>query len=84
MKENDIQAFPLQRKASYSSGMTLRDYFAAKALSRSSNYKPKSAYQWIRWFFGLSFKGLGMCNEDNAREAYKLADEMLKQRNEDK
>lgn len=59
-------AFPNNEGATDSYGMTLRDYFAAKALEGL-----------ISHFTGL---GKGKSPEDYAKRAFEYADAMLKQR----
>ena len=55
----------------YNSGMTLRDYFAAKAMQ---SYAGDEAFGDACTFMGKDF------NEEIARTAYQIADAMLKAR----
>lgn len=59
------QAFPHDERARYGkrAGMTLRDYFAAKALATASGYSGEDLATWSA--------------EDFARHAYAIADAML-------
>jgi len=63
---NEERAFPVSNDADVNGqrGMTLRDYFAAKALA-SMNWVGRDSYY-----------------EDDARMCYKMADAMLKAREE--
>lgn len=61
-------------------GWTLRDEFAKSAMQKPTSYKPKNFYHWLRWFFGYSYDSSYQDHKNNAENAYKLADEMLKQR----
>lgn len=61
-------------------GMTLRDFFANSAMQNPVSYKPRNIYQWFRWAFGYSYKACSRPNDENAIQAYELADAMLKQR----
>lgn len=69
---NDIQAFPTvdaNRPEDYGTrGMTLRDYFAAKAM---------------QGMFASSLVPQNVTNEELSIEAYKVADAMLKERLKD-
>ena len=74
MSDKDIPAFPTDSHESpfvkSSSGMTLRDYFAATALqgmlAHSTRYRPRDRYQ--HWHDAIS------------QEAYEIADSMLQER----
>jgi len=73
MKENDIQAFPVvgnSKEQNYlQEGMTLRDYFAAKALTVIPFMAEKVFQNENSW-----------SEKEIADEAYRIADEMLKTR----
>ncbi len=77
-KPNNPKAFP--NDWNIEDGMTLRDYFANSAMQKPTNYKPKNFYHWLRWFFGYSYNSSYQEHQNNAENAYKLADAMLKQR----
>ena len=66
MKDTGGPAFPQQDDATGSEGMTLRDYFAAKAMQAfAKNVGWESDRIWF---------------EDIAKAAYRMADAMLKTR----
>ena len=70
MNERDTYAFPLDTEDFIQYGMTLRDYFAAKVIGHcisEGNFNYPKEYK-------EAFK-------DAAFKAYKLADAMLKERN---
>ena len=70
----NIQAFPIQLTSGiYAEGMTLRDYFAAKAMQAiiSKNGSP-SEYHWAN---GTKDK-----KPELAQKSYGIADAMLKER----
>lgn len=73
-------AFACTNENEIQEGMTLRDYFAAQAIQSPVSYKPINFYHWLKWAFGYSFKGCSRPHEENAIQAYELADAMLKQR----
>jgi len=66
MKDTGGPAFPQQDDATGSEGMTLRDYFAAKAMQA---FAKKVGWESDRIWF-----------EDIAKAAYRMADSMLKAR----
>lgn len=68
------------RKAPSNPGMTLRDYFAARAMVQITQGRLKSPYQWLRWCFGLSIATCGIIPSVNAKQAYEMADAMLAER----
>ena len=69
MRDNEL-AFPVTTAtANYATGMTLRDYFAAKALQSILNPNPVTGQYALVTDF-----------EDCAITAYKMADAMLKAR----
>ena len=75
-KTNDCPAFPSTHPHGTEDGMTLRDYFAAKALPAVYAEAMKDAR-----------KGSGLLKYDNWREGlaidvYMMADAMIKARNE--
>lgn len=61
-------------------GITLRDYYAGLSMQKPVSYKPINFYNWLRWFFGYNFKACSRPHNENAIQAYELADAMLKQR----
>jgi hypothetical protein len=78
MSNKQIPAFPLEN-IPYHSGMTLRDYFAAKALPlvmqmRTDDYNKEMGKDW-NW-------DIGEDAEDIAKLTYKLANAMLEARDE--
>jgi len=90
-KPRNPNAFPTPMETAYEfnedgqtlgsqEGMTLRDYFAAKAMQQPTSYKPGCFYQWIKWFFGFNYTSNTKPHDVNAEQAYGLADAMLKQR----
>jgi hypothetical protein len=93
MNENNPQAFPskeIDYNASanhgttvydnHHAGMTLRDYFAAKAMPKSTTYTPAGLKNWIKWFFGYDYTSSNVEPEESAKKSYQLADAMLKER----
>lgn len=66
-KDDAGPAFPTQNAKMYFHGMTLRDYFAAKALPVvADNFPPTDLnLDWVAWV---------------SRNAYAMADAMLKER----
>ena len=66
----DIPAFPSQREHTTKEGMTLRDYFAGKAMQ---------AILSSDRYGGLI--GVNRYEQRTAEDAYKMADAMLKARN---
>jgi hypothetical protein len=85
MKENkkpeNVSAFPALHLNGHE-GMTLRDYFAAKALTQCSmlNYRPRNGFNYLKWLFGFTYKGCSMPVSAGVENAYIIADAMLKQR----
>jgi len=79
-KPENPNAFAFANQQDIQYGMTLRDYFASKAMQTPVNNRPSSFYQWIKWFFGCSFEACTRPHYQNAIQAYELADAMLKQR----
>ena len=80
-KDNGGPAFPTRtRMVDASEGMTLRDYFAAKAMQELINPKSTSGWQWIRRRFGLPAVQAGATPESVSISAYAYADAMLKAR----
>src|SRR4026207_738456 len=63
-------------------GLTMRDYFAAKAIQTPASYKPRNGYHWLRWLFGFYYKACSIRSNEIARNAYSVADAMLKARSE--
>lgn len=78
-KPENPNAFPSNYHDTYN-GMTLRDYFANSAIQNPVSYKPRNLYQWFRWVFGYSYKACSRPHDENAIQAYELADAMLKKR----
>lgn len=73
---NNISAFP--GKNTEIQGMTLRDYFAAKAMQAfMSNDK------WVRGLDDACMKGNTKFKDSLAKNCYGMADAMLKERDED-
>lgn len=64
-KPNNPNAFPCDTKSEGYTGMSLRDYFAAKAM------------QGLTSKYGET---LSISYDDRAKESYKIADAMIKQR----
>ena len=62
----EIASPPGYRRANYDEGMDLRDYFAAKAMTGG---------MWVATTEGNTY-------ERDARECYKIADAMMKARDE--
>lgn len=62
------------------SGMTLLDYFAAKALQQPLTYRPANLWEWLRWAFGYSYKCSTRSKMDTAINAYKMAKAMMEER----
>jgi hypothetical protein len=60
-------------------GLTIRDYFAAKAIRAQPTF-PRSLWQLIRCAFGCTYTASRFSPEDYARDAYEQADAMLKAR----
>ena len=63
-------------------GMSLRDYFAAKAMPAVPTF-PNSLWQAIRWALGLTYIASNYNSENFAKSAYRIADAMLKAREAD-
>lgn len=61
-------------------GMTLRDYFAARVISTALSHRPMNAWEWLRWFFGRPYRGCASGSEQLAQNAYAIADAMLRER----
>lgn len=61
-------------------GMTLRDYFAAKAMQAQIQTRHKSLVHLVRNALGMPFETLSATNESAAKCAYAYADAMLKAR----
>jgi len=90
-KPNNPPAFPLAMPDQYhpegaplqqgfvDSGMTLRDYFAAKAI-RSQPTFPKNIFEALKWAIGLKYKTSSFCPNQWAKTCYKIADAMLAER----
>jgi len=64
MKNNDIQAFPMRKQVVLQQGMTLRDYFAGKAMNAALSTPTQQE--------------IGI--ERMANSCYEIADAMLKAR----
>lgn len=65
----------------YSHGMTIRDYFAAKAMQGIiDTEKPDGPWNWIKSLLGFDYKVVGLSMDDFAKDAYEFADAMLKAR----
>ena len=64
----------------YAGNVSLRDYFATRAMQPVGPNRPASLLQWFRWAFGYSYKASGPSTVTNAKLAYAQADEMLKAR----
>jgi len=62
-----------------SEGLSLRDYFASKAIVSQPRF-PRSLWQAIRWGFGLPYESSRFSEHDYAKRAYEMADAMLKAR----
>lgn len=60
--------------------MTLRDYFAAKAMGHLIMPQYDSAWQWLLRQFGKQSKVCGSTPESVSASAYAYADAMLKSR----
>jgi hypothetical protein len=61
-------------------GLTKREYFALMLTEKNSvSYRPLSLYQWFRWALGLSYKGCTRPFNEMAERGVELADELLKQ-----
>lgn len=60
-------------------GMSLRDYFAAKAMRKQPLF-PSNLWQAIRWAFGFQYEASCFEDEHEAICAYRQADAMLKAR----
>jgi len=81
MKDKETKyAFPCDTISEDYLGMTLRDYFANSAMQTPVSYKPANLWQWFRWAFNYSYEASSRPHNENAIQAYELADEMLKQR----
>ena len=80
-KPENPSAFPALHLNGHE-GMTLRDYFAAQALTQCTvvNYRPRNGFNYLKWLFGFKYKGCSMPVSAGAENAYIIADEMLKQR----
>lgn len=69
-KQKNTNAFPLEyTNGDFQTGMTLRDYFAAKTLQGISSLEDKGSYSTLKEAI-----------IHQAEYCYKVADEMLKQR----
>jgi hypothetical protein len=66
-KNKNPNAFPADTVKEDYSGMSLRDYFAAKAMQALTSH------------YGIPY-GNGSACDDRAKESYKIADSMLKAR----
>lgn len=60
--------------------VTLRDIFANSAIQKPVITKPRGIFNYIKWFFGLSYRGNNLTAEVIAQNAYCVADAMLKER----
>ena len=79
-------AFPVNESEEHTGtldGMTLRDYFAAKAISSCCENNPASFSDRVRRFLGLDYTIGGTAPESAAIRAYRIADAMLEQRDQD-
>lgn len=77
---NPNQAAELLMGGMSGDGMTLRDYFAAKAIPKCFDFRPVRLTQRLKALFGIDY-----CTPTNvptrvAEEAYKIADAMLAER----
>jgi hypothetical protein len=72
-KPKNIDAFPCDNKNEGYRGMTLRDYFASKAL-------PEVLQHWQRMQRQIDFEDRQGDAENIAIQSYLIADAMLKQR----
>jgi len=80
-KPENPSAFPALHLNGHE-GMTLRDYFAAKALAQCTmmNYRPRNGFNYLKWLFGFEYRGCSMPVNAGVENAYIIADAMLKQR----
>ena len=76
----DIEDREKEVKIQLDNEPTLRDIFASKAISNMISYKPKNMAHWVKWFFGYTYQSQIGNYDDISRNAYALADEMLKAR----
>lgn len=58
----------------------LRDYFAAKAITKAIDYRPAGFKNWIKWFLGKDYNSPTVNAKELSKSAYKIADAMLKER----
>ncbi len=72
-----VEGFTFGGVESY--GLTIRDYFASKAIVSQPRF-PRSLWQAIRWGFGLPYESSRFSEHDYAKRAYEMADAMLKAR----
>lgn len=61
-------------------GMSLRDYFAAKAIPECINTEPRSWKEKIKAFLGFDYIGARPSAQGIAKDAYAIADAMLQER----
>ena len=84
VKPENPSAFPYRIDNGITSisenGITLRDYFASKAMIKPVDYRPRNFIEWLKYIFGYSYKSCTRSHEENAILSYQLADAMLKQR----
>lgn len=69
-----------KKKVLMASDATLRDYFAAHAISNPISSKTYKLKETIRAFFIGEYNGSTVVTSKNVEEAYRVADEMIKQR----
>jgi len=77
VKDNSEPAFPVEAPNEIYSGMSLRDYFAAKSMQAIITKLP-IIDQLSE--FGISINNKNKYNEDIAESAYCIADAMLEER----
>src|SRR5690625_2683564 len=56
----------------------LRDEIAMRAILRPTSF-PANLYQCLRWAFGMTYRVSNQCYDQKAKEAYKIADALLKE-----
>jgi hypothetical protein len=69
-----------KKKVLMATDATLRDYFAAHAISNPISPVSYSFKQRVKAILNMSYFGAAVDTEKNAKEAYRIADEMIKQR----
>jgi len=64
----------------YAGGVSLRDYFAARAMQPVGSNRPADLWQWVRWAFGYNYRACTPSHVTNAKLAFMQADEILRAR----